>query len=104
VGAGGAAETSRRTGGVGGVDLQPADPGLSRSSFFLRYISSSMVCSRSIVVSFARFTVTGCAGNSNRTTADAAVELILLRLGVRWTVDPAAGLADVFQDHGIPPG
>ena len=32
------------------------------------------------------------------------VEIVLLGLGVRWTVDPAAGLADVFQDHGIPPG
>ena len=51
----------------------------------MRY-SASMVCSRSIVVSFGLFS---WAGNSNRTTADATVELILLRLGVRWTVDPA---------------
>ena len=58
VGAEGAAGVARRTGSVGGVDLQPADPGLSRSSFFSRYTSSSMIFSRSIVVPFGRFTVT----------------------------------------------
>jgi hypothetical protein len=39
-----------------------------------------MVCSRSIIVSLGRFTVTSWAGNGNRTTADAPVELILVFL------------------------
>jgi len=48
----------------------------------VRY-STSMVCSRSIVVSFARFTDTSWAGNSNRPAADTPVELGFLFLGVR---------------------
>jgi hypothetical protein len=39
-----------------------------------------MVCSRSIVASFGRFTVTGWAGNSNWAAADTIVEIVLLGL------------------------
>jgi hypothetical protein len=50
-----------------------------------------------VVVSFARFTVTGWAGHSNRAASNAPVELILLRLGVRWAVDAATALVDVLK-------
>jgi len=47
------------------------------------------------------FRVISWTRDSNWAAADAPVKLILLRFGVRWTVDPVASLADVFQNHGI---
>ena len=63
----------------------------------MRY-SASMVCSRSIVVSFGRFTVTSWAGNSNRPASVAAIELVLLLFGVWRLVVTVTVLID-FQDH-----
>ena len=47
------------------------------------------------------FRVISWTRDSNWAAADAPVKLILLRFGVRWTVDPVASLADVFQNHRI---
>jgi hypothetical protein len=49
------------------------------------------------------FTVISSARNSNRTAADAPVELILLRFGVRRTVDAVAELSDFYDHYSLLP-
>ena len=52
---------------------------------------------------FARFTVTGWARDSNWPAADTLVEIVLLGLGVWRAVQPGAAREDMLHDHGLPP-
>ena len=93
------------------MPAQNSTPGVERPAnvrfqgWIDRLLRAVRFCRRRLLLFWGRrlFTVTSWAGNSNRSPADAPVELILLRLGVGRTVDAVAELCD-FHDHGIPPG